>query len=65
MSSIFYFPEIILENVDPDKKPEKPEPPLNDYDDLDLEGDCLVCGKQNGVHTRSDVCNCMSKEVFE
>ena len=64
MSSLFYFPEIILDNIDPDKKPEKPERPLSNYDDSDLEDDCLVCGKQNGVHTRDDMCSCMSKEGF-
>ena len=64
MSSLFYFPEIILDNIDPNKKPEKPERPLSNYDDIDLEDDCLVCGKQNGVHTRDDMCSCMSKEGF-
>ena len=40
----FPNPEIILENVDPDKIPNKPEQPLSDYDDSDfdenLESDC-------------------------
>ncbi len=61
MFQIFLFnnPDLIPK-IDPKKKPDKPERPLSDYDDFDLEEDCLVCGKQNGVHTTSDICNCMS-----
>ena len=61
MSSLFFIPELILDNIDPKKIPDKPERPLSNYDDSDLEEDCLVCSKQNGVHTTSDICNCMSK----
>ena len=59
---ILFFPslDLIPDNINPKSRPDKPERPLSDYDDSDLEEDCLVCGKQNGVHTRSDICNCMS-----
>ena len=57
---ILFFPSLdLIPNIDPKTRPDKPERPLSDYDDFDLEEDCLVCGKQNGVHTRSDMCNCM------
>ena len=42
------------------KVPDKPERPLSDYDDFNLEEDCLVCGEQNGVHTNNNICSCMS-----
>ena len=61
MSSIFFIPEIILDNIDPNKIPQRPEKPLSDYDDSDLEDDCPIGGEQVGVHTTSDICNCMSK----
>ena len=66
MSSLLFSknPEIILDNIDPDKMPQRPEKPLSEYDDVDLEDDCLVCGEQLGVHTRDDMCSCMSKEGF-
>ena len=58
---ILFFSNLdLIPKIDPKKNPDKPERPLSDYDDSDLEEDCLVCGKQNGVHTRSDICNCMS-----
>ena len=60
--SISIFSPILdlIPNIDP-KVPNKPERPLTDYDDFDLEEDCLVCGEQIGVHTRDDMCSCMSK----
>ena len=57
---LFFSNPDLIPKIDPKKIPDKPERPLSDYDDFDLEEDCLVCGKQNGVHTRSDMCNCMS-----
>ena len=48
--------------------PDKPEPPLSNYDDLDydqnLETDCPVCGEQVGMHCRDDICNCILKGGF-
>ena len=62
---ILFFSSLdLIPIIDPKKNPDKPERPLSDYDDIDLEEDCLVCGKENGVHTRSDVCNCMSRGSF-
>ena len=49
---------------EPEENSEKPERPLSNYDDIDLEDDCLVCGEQIGVHSRNDICNCMSKGGF-
>ena len=57
---LFFSNSDLIPKIDPKSRPDKPERPLSDYDDSDLEEDCLVCGKQNGVHTRSDICNCMS-----
>ena len=59
MTPIFFIQDFIP-NIGPKGTPDKPERPLSDYDDFDLEEDCLVCGEQNGVHTRSDICNCIS-----
>ena len=66
MSSLLFIknPEIILDNIDPNKIPQRLERPLSDYDDLDLEDDCLVCSEQIGVHSRNNICNCMSKGGF-
>jgi len=58
--SIFSPIPDLIPNIDP-KVPNKPERPLTDDDDFDLEEDCLVCGEQKGVHTTSDVCSCITK----
>ena len=57
---LFFSNPDLIPKIDPKKKPDKPERPLSNYDDSDLEEDRLVCGKQTGVHTRSDICKCMS-----
>lgn len=51
-----------FENIDPKKKPEKPEQFPEDYDD-NLEEDCLSCGIQLGIHTTSDIIQCALNEL--
>jgi len=51
-----------FENIDPKKKPEKPEQFPEDYDG-NLEEDCLSCGLQLGVHTTKDIVQCALNEL--
>jgi len=52
-----FFPEI-----DPTKKPDRPERFPGDYEE-DLEEDCLSCGKQYGIHTTKEIVICALKEL--
>ncbi len=51
-----------FEDIDPKKKPDRPEQFPEDYED-NLEDDCLSCGKQYGVHSTRDIVECALREV--
>jgi len=51
-----------LEDIDPKKKPDKPEKFPEDYED-NLEEDCLSCGKQFGIHSTKDIVQCALNEL--
>jgi len=52
--SIFFSTDDLIPRIDPHHNPpQRPEKFPEDFDD-NLEEDCLVCGKQNGVHTSND-----------
>ena len=51
-----------FEDIDPKKKPDKPEQFPEDYED-NLEDDCPNCGNQLGVHTTREIVLCALKEV--
>ena len=51
-----------FQNIDPEKKPDKPEQFLEDYDD-NLEGDCSSCGKQFGIHSTREIVQCALNEI--
>ena len=51
-----------FENVDPKKKPDRPESIAEDYEDY-LEEDCLYCGKQFGIHTTRDIVLCAINQL--
>ena len=51
-----FFPKNPLEDYEPPKPDFEPEIDP-DYDDH-LEDDCDVCGRQFGVHTKRDLCEC-------
>ena len=59
-SQIDFFPE--FPEIDPKKKPDRPEQFPEDYDD-NLEEDCLSCGKQLGIHTTRDIVQCALNEL--
>ena len=51
-----------FEDIDPKKKPDRPEKFPEDYED-NLEEDCLSCGEQLGVHTDRDILQCALNEL--
>jgi hypothetical protein len=51
-----------FDNIDPKKKPQRPEHIGEDYED-DLEEDCPVCNLQFGVHTTRDIVQCALNEI--
>lgn len=52
-----------FDDIDPKKNPQRPEKPLwEDYED-DLEEDCPVCNLQFGVHTTEDIIHCALNEI--
>ena len=51
-----------FDDIDPKKKPQRPEPIWEDYEE-DLEEDCPVCNLQFGVHTTRDIVLCALNEI--
>jgi hypothetical protein len=51
-----------FEDIDPKKKPQRPEPIWENYED-DLEENCPVCNLQLGVHTTRDIVLCALNEI--
>lgn len=51
-----------FEDIDPKKKPQRPEPIWEDYED-NLEDDCPVCNEQFGVHTEDELVKCALNEI--
>jgi len=51
-----------FEDIDPKKKPDRPERFPEDYED-NLEEDCLSCGKQLGIHTTKEIVQCALNEL--
>ncbi len=51
-----------LKDIDPKKKPDKPEQFPEDYED-NLEDNCPVCGNQLGVHTTREIVQCALNEL--
>jgi len=51
-----------FEDIDPKKKPDRPEQFPEDFED-NLEDDCPVCSEQLGVHTTRDIVECALREV--
>ncbi len=54
-------PDSFFDDIDPKKKPDKPESITEDYDD-NLE-DCLSCGKQFEIHTTRELVVCAVTEL--
>jgi len=51
-----------FEDIDPKRKPHRPEKFPEDYED-NLEEDCLSCGKQFGIHSTKDIVQCALNEL--
>ena len=51
-----------FDDIDPKKKPQKPEPIWEDYED-DLEENCPVCSNHTAVHTIRELVVCALNEV--
>jgi len=51
-----------FEDIDPKKKPQRPEQIWEDYEDK-LEEDCPSCGIQLGVHTDNELVVCALNEL--
>ena len=50
-----FFP---FEDIDPKKKPDKPEPIDNDWDYDDYDDKCSFCGQIYDYHTRNQALFC-------
>ncbi|MBS3925753.1 MAG: hypothetical protein KGZ34_03565 [Nitrosarchaeum sp.] len=51
-----------FENIDPKKKPQRPEQFLEDYDDS-IDEDCSSCGNHIRVHTTRELVACALNEL--
>lgn len=49
-------------NIDPKKKPQRPEPNFPDYED-DLEEDCPVCNNRLDEHSTKQIVEFALREV--